>query len=342
MITFQGSFLDGRSAEAKPVRVTATGESLLVRVEGEEHRYPLGDCKISPPLGRTSRTIGLPGGALIETMELEAVAELEKSMNSNTGMHFVSFLETRWRYALLSVAGLVLCTWAFIVFGIPKAADMLSRTVPMEISGAITDNVIKWLDENLMDPTTLEPDVREELEQAIAELSADMDPRYDYQIAFRNSSMGPNALALPSGTIVITDALVRLAVDMDEIKGVLLHEMGHIENRHGLRSMFQSAGVFLLISALAGDVTSITSAAATLPTILTQTGYSRKFEREADAFAGRHMIKLGMGTAPLISILNSMAADAPNIPGERYLSTHPLTSERMMRLEEMEHTLTKQ
>jgi Zn-dependent protease with chaperone function len=134
----------------------------------------------------------------------------------------------------------------------------------------------------------------------------------------------------------MTDELVELAENDRELEGVLLHEMGHVEERHGLRSIIQNAGVFLLISALVGDVASISSTAASLPTLLAQTGYSRQFEREADEFAVGHFVRRGWSAAPLRDILLRMSEGAPSFPGESILSTHPVMSERIRHIEEME------
>jgi predicted Zn-dependent protease len=136
----------------------------------------------------------------------------------------------------------------------------------------------------------------------------------------------------------MTDELVELAENDRELEGVLLHEIGHVEQRHGLRSIIQDAGVFLLISTLVGDVASITSTTASLPTLLAQTGYSRQFEREADEFAVRHFVARGWSTGPFRDILLRMSEGAPSFPGESILSTHPVTSERIESIREVEES----
>ena len=49
----------------------------------------------------------------------------------------------------------------------------------------------------------------------------------------------PNALAFPSGDIVLTDKFVQLSKNQDEIDSVLLHEMGHVVHRHGLEMLIE-------------------------------------------------------------------------------------------------------
>ncbi len=69
------------------------------------------------------------------------------------------------------------------------------------------------------------------------------------------------------------------------------------------------------------------SVAAGLPTLLLETGYSRRFEREADAFAARYAALRGWGTEPLERILTRLAGETGSVP--TFLSTHPATPARL-------------
>src|SRR5437764_1298137 len=72
-------------------------------------------------------------------------------------------------------------------------------------------------------------------------------PRLPIRLLVRNSEqLGANALALPDGTIVVTDWMVRLVqtrdnrlddAGKDQLAAVLAHEVGHIEHRHTARAM---------------------------------------------------------------------------------------------------------
>ena len=70
-----------------------------------------------------------------------------------------------------------------------------------------------------------------------------------HRIEFRKSRIGPNAFALPGGSIVITDELVAL-VDGDAavVTGVLGHELGHVRHRDGMRMLLQASAVGVLAS----------------------------------------------------------------------------------------------
>lgn len=335
---FEARYFDGKSSRAYRVRVGYDGQSLIIRqVKGKGARKVLfDDCSISPALGNTPRTISLPGGALCETSDLEAVRGLEQGLELNRGMRLVGFLEGHWRMVAIATLGLVLAISLSVRYGIPAASEKVAYMVGIEILEQMTESTMDVLDSRFMSPSKLEEERKAAIAEAFGALHAG---EYNYTLEFRNSpGMGPNAFALPSGLIVMTDQMVELSEDTRELEGVLLHEIAHVQKRHGVRSILQSAGVFLLISAVVGDVTSITSAAGSLPTILARSGYSRGFEREADMFAAEGMVRLGYGTKPLSDILTRITEGRKELPGEGIYSTHPVMRERVKFLMEFEAT----
>jgi predicted Zn-dependent protease len=132
----------------------------------------------------------------------------------------------------------------------------------------------------------------------------------------------------------MTDDLVRLAQNDDQIAAVLAHEIGHLRARHGVRTALQGAGVLALVTTLAGDASSITSLAVALPSVLLQTGYSRKFEDEADAFALQRMRQAGISPrafADMLTLLERSHPPAASGKAQDYFSTHPVTAARIER-----------
>ena len=105
-------------------------------------------------------------------------------------------------------------------------------------------------------------------------------------VLFRKGGrVGPNAFALPDGTILFTDEMVRLADHDDELVAVLAHEIGHVVHRHGLRAVIQDSLLGFALLAITGDATGSSELFLGLPVLLTQLAYSRTFEREADNYA---------------------------------------------------------
>jgi len=95
----------------------------------------------------------------------------------------------------------------------------------------------------------------------------------------------------------------------------------------------QSAGIVALVSTLAGDASSISSLAVALPSVLLQTGYSRAFEDQADAFALQRMRQAGISPRAFADMLGLLEQN--HAPGraraQDYFSTHPVTAARIER-----------
>ncbi len=339
MIEFEAVYFDGITSKAHSVTVRAEGAFLYLQPEGAPLLcFSLHECAVAPPLGKTTRSIKLPGGAVCETDDLRAIDVLEKELGANSGMRLVNLMENRWKTVALCFMGLAFCVWAFITYGIPYTAAKVAYAVPSEMAEVISQKTLDVLDDHYLEPSGLGRKRKADIRLLFRGLLREEKAGLNYRLEFRRSSLiGPNAFALPSGTIVLTDELIELAVDELELAAILLHEMAHVEKRHGLRSVLQNAGVFLLVSILVGDVSSITSTAATLPTLLAESGYSRQFEREADRMAGLFCIRRGWGTGPLRSILQRLDKGRFKVSGESILSTHPDTAERIRLLEEMEY-----
>jgi Zn-dependent protease with chaperone function len=76
-----------------------------------------------------------------------------------------------------------------------------------------------------------------------------------YSLNFRKGgSIGPNAFALPDGSLVLTDELVELAANDEAVLGVLGHEIAHVEGEHTLRQLYRAAGVAGFIMLIGGDI----------------------------------------------------------------------------------------
>jgi Zn-dependent protease with chaperone function len=339
MIKFKGTFFDGKTSKAYSVEVRWDGVNFHIQNDNGliKRRVPVEYCEITPPLGNVSRSIKLPDGASCETDDLEAIAQMENQAGLNRAMRIVNFLESRWRIVAGCSAAIVICTWVFISFGIPFLAKQIAFSVSPGTMENISMKSLAFLDHNFLQPSELDAKKTAKLMENFNGVHKEIGSEFNYRLEFRKSpQIGPNAFALPSGMIVMTDELAELAQNDIELIGIMAHEIAHVEKRHGLRSILQNTGTFMLISILAGDVTSITSLAAALPTLLVETGYSRKFEREADYESAVYLMHKGWSTQPYQKILLRIADKDSHYPKISMLSTHPDLKERLDYLEQLE------
>ncbi|RZI92926.1 MAG: M48 family metallopeptidase, partial [Variovorax sp.] len=153
--------------------------------------------------------------------------------------------------------------------------------------------------------------------------------------AARSKDLGPNALALPGGTIVLTDELVRLTPgDDNAVLGVLGHEFGHVRLRHSMRQLVQASAVGFATSVAFGDYGTLIGSA---PVILATLGYSRDAEREADAESVRLMRAAGISPGVMVGFFEAIerwrSEKTSGDGGEGSIgmafSTHPATADRI-------------
>ncbi|HYE31126.1 MAG TPA: M48 family metallopeptidase [Methylomirabilota bacterium] len=148
-----------------------------------------------------------------------------------------------------------------------------------------------------------------------------------------------NAFAIPGGHVVIHTGLLDAASTKEEIAGVLAHEIAHVTERHSMRKIVESAGMFLLIQALLGDTEGIVKLISDSSSTLLQQKFSRDFEREADDKGWEFLLAARIDPRGLTSFFKRLleeekkrqaigAAGAMSL-----LSTHPPTAERIERLE---------
>jgi len=341
MIRFTADYFDGRTSRAYPVRVAFDGIALVLSDDMQENFYNAGygSIVIDPALGRTKRSIRLPNGALLQTIDLKAVDSIEELTRINRSWNWVRYLESQRNAVVACVFLIALALFGLVYYVIPHAANYAARSIPLHITESASKQVLRIFDQRFFRPSTLDAGRKEELTSLFGETVSRIDASHakSYTIVFRRGMMiGANAFALPSGIIVITDELVALSANHDELAAIFAHEIDHVKERHALRSILQGTGIFLLATLLTGDVTSIANFASFLPALLIEKGYSRDFERDADHEAASLLLGLGKGTQPFQDILSKIDASHPRALKLGVFSTHPETMQRIEDLKKID------
>lgn len=341
MSGFDAVLFDGRSARPHPVRArfTDAGGLELAAPDGTVEILSPHEVRVSARLGRAPRLIELPGDRRCETDDNEAVDAALAQLGRGRGAAWLHRLETNWRAVVLGLVVVSAATWVAVRYGLPAAAEALARKLPIEVNEQIGRDALGTLDRMVFSPSDFSQERQTELRRKFADfLARNADP-YPYRLEFRSSpGLGANALALPSGVIVVTDGLVELAQDDREIIAVLAHECGHIQGRHGLRTVLQNSAVVVLFALITGDVSGITALGGALPTLLLQSKFSRTFEEEADAYAVAALRRAELSPDHLADVLQRLDASRAGEKVEAraldYVSSHPPTPERIRRIRE--------
>ena len=237
--------------------------------------------------------------------------------------------ESRFRYVALAIVLTVGLLWLIIEYGVPILAREVALNMPRSTEVRIGEGAVSSLDRFLFKPSSLTEARKQELRRLFGHIVG-MD--LDYKLEFRHGGrMGANAIALPAGTIVLTDELVELSRHDDELVGVLAHEVGHLKHRHALRHVLQGSVTALLIVAITGDVNSILGA---VPLAVIGARYSQAFEREADDFALHYLASQRIDPAVFSDILLRLEQQHPQGHFASFLASHPATAERARRARE--------
>jgi len=346
MISVKGKWYDGRTSAAEDV-VCIVYDNGAVRIERMSDgdlilTRPRFDIEISPRLANTQRYLLFPQGEKFETDDNDTVDRIETRFTKPSWLKIVYRLESHWRYVLPALALLLFILWGGMSYGIPWAAKTIAYRLPPSMLSFAGSQTLDILDRSVFEPSELDTKTQKRILkhfQPVMEMHSD----YMLEIVFRKGGrIGPNAFALPNGAIVFTDEMIQIAEHDDELLAVLTHEIGHIVHRHGMRRLIQDSILGFVLLAITGDVSGSSELFLGLPVLLTELAYSRKFEREADEYALTYMHTSGISPAHFAFLMRRIENQKPTAPdiasGKwiNYLSTHPLTEERLREFDEQD------
>jgi Zn-dependent protease with chaperone function len=332
MTEVAGTFFDGARSQARAVTLRFEDQGVVsVHGEGLELHFSRGQVRVESRLGNAPRFVRFPGDARCEIHDNDAVDRAIAHWDGHGRARLLHRLEASWRLALLAVVVMGVVAFVLIRFGLPLAAERVAYSLPMGVSERLGTDTLAVLDRLVFKPSKLSNERQADLHAQFQDFLRKQADAYPYQLVFRSSPViGANALALPNGTLVMTDELVELAEHDDEIIGVLAHECGHVQGRHALRSLLQNSAVVVVITLATGDMSTVSAMGAALPTLLLESKYSRLFETEADNYGVNAMRAAGRDPVHLANMLERLSEGSDDTEEMlAYISSHPATRERI-------------
>ena len=310
-------------------------DTLSVHTKEGTKVYALAEISFSDRLGNMPRSLYLPNGKVCETQENNAIDEQlrERKLLKTAGL--IHHLESRSLYILPAIAVTVFVVFIFLKYILPYSAEKIAYAIPQNIASQIGTGTLKTLDKLVLAPSILGSEKKEEITAAFNTMALQLTELPPLDLQFRSAkSIGPNAFALPDGTIVMTDQLVMLSENNEELLSVLAHEIGHIKNRHAIRMVLQDSAMLLVLTTLTGDATSASSIVSTLPTLLIESAFSRDLESEADNYAMDVMRKADIPLHYFADIMQRLSMGRAEDETGEYFSSHPVTRSRIAKFKQ--------
>lgn len=290
----------------------------------------LSSVRATARLGAMRRRLDFPDGSSFDTADNDGVDAL---LHHSSILHW---LEASWRMVLVSVLLAGIAAAGFVFYGVPAMAGWLARHTPPSIARYTTAQTLATLDTVALKSSKTPPIVQKHYQALLAAVAAGAPASASgYHLQFRDAPhIGPNAFALPDGTVIITDQMIPMVKSDDEIDGVFAHEISHVVHAHGLQRVYQASLIPAALAFVTGDASQVGHFAAILPGILLQAAYSRSFEQQADDDAARQLRRMGKNPAALADLLERLDKKmcGRGDCGPSWLGSHPATALRAARL----------
>ena len=328
-------YFDGRSSQAHDVTLSISelfahiyqwpDGVLLQKIEAAHIRWPE-RTKHGP------RMAELPDGGQLHAPDA-STWDAWAALHLPRAESWVVRAQQSWRGVLAALVLLIALFGALYLWALPVAARGIASLIPLSVDEMMGRNALSQIDGRWMQPSKLPTDVQDRIRIKFAAAVKASHPQGvpGLQLEFRKSNIGPNAFALPGGTMVLTDELVNLVNDDDVVMGVMGHELGHVTLRHGMRQLVQVGVLQGVLSIAFGDYGTLIT---TAPLILGSMAYSRDAERESDFASISFMQANKISPLVMVKFFEKMRAEqktkSTKTPlGISIISSHPADEERI-------------
>ena len=144
-----------------------------------------------------------------------------------------------------------------------------------------------------------------------------------------------NAFAVPGGWVYVNRGLIARASTMDQLAGVLGHEIGHITLRHSVQQMQQSqqvgGGLMALCTLTKVCASGAGQAAINLGGTALFASFSRQDEAQADDEGVKTAVKARIDPQGIPKMFRVLLAERQSNSGavDAFFATHPLAEDRI-------------
>jgi len=332
---FEGQLFDGKSSESKKVAVLVYSDRLVIHHQKEDgttetQSWETNKLKDYQKLAKDFIQIQY-GDFPLQTLEVKSETFAETFKPPVSG--FQKVIHQVVHGGIITILAITFVVFAFLGFAyfyaLPWLAEKSVVFVPKEYEVKMGESIYQSYIQS------------EEIDTAKTELAnnflkqIDFQTDYPLQVTVVKSSI-KNAFALPGGHVVVYTELLDNMKSYEELAGLLGHEVGHVKQRHTTRNIFRSFSGYLLISIFLGDFSGVSATVLDNANQLHQLSYSRELESEADRTGFQTLKHNHIDAKGMISLFENLQKgnEAGNVVPE-FLSTHPMTENRMIFIKDM-------
>ena len=344
------NYFDAHHSMIVPVSLSIDAEQIILTAAQLKKHFSRAATRVEEPYATAALILQFEDGSHCEIPELSDQQEALKQIGYQPSL--VEQWQSKWGIAIIAIAIVLALFYASYRYGGPILAKQIVPFISQEVDDFLGREVEDMLATDYFNPSEVEIEQEAQIRK-VFEAIKPTTTRIPLRLEVRNSErIGPNALALPNGSIYITDAMYQLMPSENkrltpagemQLAGVLAHEIAHIELRHSMHNITETSLMTVLLGSTIGDFSSIVSVAAGG---VLSAKYSQEKESEADEYAIRLLKARGISPVHLANLFESLDNYTPNAKGkekkkrksswledqmEDYLSSHPMTEKRIQR-----------
>lgn len=241
----------------------------------------------------------------------------------------------RWRASLVAAA---VCGLASLGLA-PEAAAQFKPSLKeqIQLGKKVAQNIRK--EEKVLPATDDRVQLLREVgAQLLAQIPPEELKKRPFEFSFdliENKEM--NAFALPGGPIFFYTGLFEKFKTVDQLAGVLGHEMIHVREEHWASqyndNLKRKLGVAAFLTILGANDT-VFDVVGIADTFAFELPYSRKHETRSDDGGFKLVVAAGYNPQGMVDVFKMFSEQGGGKPPE-FMSTHPDDKKRVKRLEEM-------
>ncbi|MEC9345486.1 MAG: M48 family metallopeptidase [Pseudomonadota bacterium] len=321
-------FLDGISARPHPVEISVTASGLhFGPVDGVSRHWRAQGLRLVDILesGRLFRFAHADHGAeRLLVPAGPALTTIRENLPDVFARRRGSAVDLRIAVRIIAVCIVVL---GGLWLSLPALVRLATALVPLSVEREMGEQTLRSLSGLVdgLDRTCVAPAGEAALAALVTRLEDGRPLRVPVQVHVVDSGI-ENAVALPGGVILVFRGLLENAGGGNELAGVLAHEIGHAQYRHGMQQYIRANALSLLFSLIATG--GLSDMGSMLGQTLVTLSYGRDAEREADDYAVETLNRTGISGDGLAGFFARHSDGSGSSGMLSVLSTHPPSAER--------------